>query len=212
MIGRSVLQAFVLSYLLLIASGGMAQSLGQAAGACLDSAKAQPKTLNSVVDTRCSLVAFEVCMNKSKGVISQSQDAKRQCAMIKAITGPNTCLQPCIEALGLPVGGDGVVGRYTGLTKVSVDCYNSTLAGIDGKDEEKDECRLNSALECLQNASSLPAINAAILRERKNACKNYASSFPGNMCGSVCSNDRLRLDYEELKKHDVLGVDILPAK
>ncbi len=211
MLGKSVLQALALCYLVLIAGAGMAQSFGQATGACLESAKAQPKTLNSLVDTRCSLVAFEVCMNKSKGVISQSQDAKRQCAMIKAITGPNTCMQPCIEALGLPIGGDGVVGRYTGLTKVSVDCYNSSLAGIDGKDEEKDECRLNSALACLQNASALPTINAAILRERKNGCKSYASSFPGKMCG-VCSNDRLRVDYEEQKKHDVLGVDILPAQ
>ena len=211
MVSKTVFQALALCYLLLIAGGGMAQSLVQATGACLDSAKAQPKTLNSVVDTRCSLVAFEVCMNKSKGVISQSQDAKRQCAVIKEITGPNTCMQPCIEALGLPIGGDGVVGRYTGLTKESVDCYNSSLAAILGKNEQEDECRLNNALACLQNASALPAVNAAILRERKNGCKSYASSFPGKVC-VACSNDRLRVDYDQQKKHDVLGVDILPAR
>lgn len=183
----------------------------EAAKNCLIAAKLQPKSGNSVVDTRCSLVAFEVCMNKAAGTISQSQDAQRQCAMMKQIGGANACLQPCIEALVLPVGGNGVVGRYTGLTTTSVDCYNNTLKGIDGKDEAVDECRLNGALACLQNASASPVVNAAILRERKSACKSYSQSYPRNACGA-CVEGRLWSDYEEQKKHDVLGVDVLPAK
>ncbi len=152
-------------------------------------------------------------MNKAKGVISQSQDAKRQCAMVKEIGGANACLQPCLDALALPVGGKGVVGRYTGLTDAAVACYNMNIKAIDGKDEAKDDCKVNQALACLQNGSALPSVNAAILVDRKKACENYAASFPKNSCGPTCmSNGRLRIDYEEQKKHDVLGVDVLPVK
>lgn len=209
-----------LACLLLLANSGLlvaqpsapsTASFGAKASACMDAAKAIPKTLNSVVDTRCSLVAFEVCMNKATGVISQSQDAKRQCAMVKEIGGASACLQPCAEAIGLPVGGSGAVDRYTGLTAASVSCYNATMSRIRGVNQAVDECNVNQALECLQNASSSPSVNEAILRERKSACHAFSSTFPNEGC-SACSGNLPRVDYEELKKHDVLGVDVLPVK
>ena len=109
-----------ISILLLAGGSVMAQTSNpsatsvsnQAAGACMLSAKSIPKTLNSVVDTRCSLVAFEVCISKTTGYSSQSQEAKKQCAMIKEIGGATACLQPCIEVLSLSVGSSGTEGIF----------------------------------------------------------------------------------------------------
>lgn len=172
-----------------------------AAKACLASAKAIPKTMDSVIDTRCSLVAFEVCMNKKSGVISQSQDAQRQCAMMKTRGGATACAQPCAEAMVLPKGGSGIVGRYASLTEGAARCYETRMKDVSGEDQERDACVVNSALQCLMNGSSRPDVNAAILRERKASCKSYAKQYPNGTCGS-CINGEVAYDFEKMKAND----------
>lgn len=172
-----------------------------AAKACLASAKAIPKTMDSVIDTRCSLVAFEVCMNKKSGVISQSQDAQRQCAMMKTRGGATACAQPCAEAMVLPKGGSGVVGRYANLTEGAARCYENRMKDVGGEDQERDACVVNSALQCLMNGSSRPDVNAAILRERKASCKSYAKQYPNGTCSS-CKNGEVAYDFEKMKAND----------
>lgn len=173
-----------------------------AAKECIASAKSLPKTANTIVDTRCALVALEVCMNKRSGVISQSQDAKRQCLMMQQLAGPGACLQPCAEAQVLPVGGSASVGRYTNLTEGAKRCYDARMALVSNNAQEN-ACSNNVALQCLENASSLPSVNAAILRERKSACSSYGKKYPAGSCGA-CSGKELSVDYERLKAADVI--------
>lgn len=172
-----------------------------AAKACILQAKAIPKTMDSVIDTRCSLVAFEVCMNKKSGVISQSQDAQRQCTMMKTRGGANACAQPCAEAMVLPKGGNGSVGRYANLTEGAARCYENRMKELGGEDAERDACVVNSALQCLMNGSSRPDVNAAILRERKAACKSYAKQYPNGKC-SQCKDGEVAYDFEKMKAND----------
>ncbi|WLI91100.1 hypothetical protein Q4S45_08270 [Massilia sp. R2A-15] len=150
-------------------------------------------------------------MQKSTGFISQSQDAKRTCALVKQLGGANACLQPCAEAMALKSGGKGIVDRYSGLTEASVACYNNVMSTIRDVDQGSDECRLNHALECLQNASALPSVNEAIVRERRSACKAFSTSYPNVPC-SACHDGRPRVDYERSKQRDVIGVDVVPLK
>jgi hypothetical protein len=177
----------------------------QAAGECLTQAKSLPMTGNQIVDTRCSLVAFEVCMNRKTGYISQSQDARRQCAMIQTLAGASACQSTCLAASALPVGGSGRVDRYTGLTSEAVACYEARMASIGarGNDDEFNDCVANTALECLQNASSSPVVNAAIARERRSSCKSFHARYRQGRCGA-CFEDRPRVDYEAMKQTDIL--------
>lgn len=171
------------------------------AKACLLAAKAIPKTMDSVIDTRCSLVAFEVCMNKKSGIISQSQDALRQCAMMKTRGGPAACAQPCAAATLLPTGGSGVVDRYANLTAGAVRCYENRMKDVGGEDAERDACIVNGALQCLMNGSSRPEVNAAILRERKASCRSYAKQYPNGTCGA-CRNGEVAYDFDQMKAND----------
>lgn len=154
-----------------------------------------PVTGNSVIDTRCKLVAFEVCMNEEIGVISQSQDARKQCAIMKGLGGENACRQPCIKAAKLPVGGDGVVVTHTAtykeLTPYAVSCYKKRMDSVGNKDND---CNYNHALQCLMNGSKSPDVNAAILRERKNACKSFQTTY-GGAC-VPCSGENVRVNYD----------------
>lgn len=182
-----------------------ASSENSAAGACMKSVSSMAKTGNSVIDTRCSLVAFEVCMNKATGIISQSQGAKKQCAIMQGLGGATACQQPCIDAVALPVGGNGVVDRYTGLTASALSCYNDRMDRLAGGDERATDCGINLALQCLMNGSSSASVNAAILRDRKSACKSFYGRYPGEVC-VACYKDGLRVDYDPLK------VDLIPSK
>jgi hypothetical protein len=161
---------------------------------CMEAVKNVPKTGNSVVDTRCSLVAFEVCMNKSAGIISQSQDSKKQCQIIQELGGAAACQQPCMDATKLPVGGSGVVttarGTYTGLTPFAVACYNKT--------KSDDVCSHNEALQCLMNASSSEEINSAIRLERKNSCDELNRNQKNHAC-TACSAGGPRVDFDPKK-------------
>ena len=163
---------------------------------CLESAKALPKSGNSVVDMRCSLVAFEVCIYKGNGTISQSQDARKQCSIIKGLGGLAACQQPCEEAASLPVGGDGVVqtpgGLYTGMTPFAVACYRDTLAKAPIGNPAV--CVQNDALQCLMNGSALPEVNAAIRKERHAACAQLQKDKPLNAC-VACFEGKPRVDY-----------------
>ena len=163
---------------------------------CLESAKALPKSGNSVVDMRCSLVAFEVCIYKGNGTISQSQDSRKQCGIIKGLAGPAACQQPCEEAASLPVGGDGVVQTpgclYTGMTPFAVACYRDTLTkALPGNPAV---CLQNDALQCLMNGSASPEVNAAIRKERHAACAQLQKDKPLNAC-VACFEGKPRVDY-----------------
>ena len=172
------------------------------AAECMKSVSIMEKSGNSVVDTRCALVAFEVCMNKSIGTISQSQDSKKQCSIIKGIGGANACQQPCIDAVKLPTGGSGSVttkeGSYTKLTSFAVSCYNKAM-GNSNVNQGDETCSRNEALECLMNGSSLPDVNAAIQRERKNACRIFDAKFPHAACTPCKQGGGLRVDYDQSK-------------
>lgn len=169
------------------------------AGACMESVKKMPKTGNSVIDTRCSLVAFEVCMNKAIGTISQSQDSKKQCAIMQGLGGPTACRQPCIDATKLPVGGGGTVvtkeNTYTKLTPFAVSCYEKIMNVPGGN---VSACDRNEALQCLMNGSSVPGVNAAIRQERKDACTVFYRQNPKNVC-AACYKGHLRVDYDSKK-------------
>ncbi len=173
-------------------------SKNSAASDCMKSASLIAKTGNSVIDTRCSLVAFEVCMNKATGIISQSQGARKQCAIMQGLGGATACQLPCIAAAALPVGGSGIHGTYTGLTPFAVACHKDVMDKVGGVDEMADACNLNHALQCLMNGSSSPSVNAAILRQRKSECKSFHAAYPGGGC-SACSNGDLRVDYDPSK-------------
>lgn len=164
---------------------------------CMDSAKLIPKTGNPVIDTRCSLVAFEVCIYQKTGFISQSQGTKKQCAIIQGLGGATACQQPCIAAADLPVGGNGRVGRYTGLTAAAVSCYNERIDRKDGVDKQRDACNQNLALQCLMNGSSSARVNEDILQERKNGCIVFHRIY-GEGC-LACSGDKIRVDYDPTK-------------
>jgi hypothetical protein len=160
-------------------------------------------TGNSIIDTRCSLVAFEVCMHEELGVISQSQGAKKQCSIIKGLGGDSACLQTCIKAAKLPVGGDGtvrtvdvdgVVHNYNGLTRYAVSCYEETIKNIDTADNLTNSCKKNIALQCLMNGSSSPIVNASILKERKTACKRFNKTYSGGCV--ACAGESLRVNYD----------------
>jgi hypothetical protein len=169
-----------------------------AVGKCMASAKFTQKTGNPVIDSRCSLVAFEVCMNKETGIISQSQGTTKQCTIMKGLGGATACLQPCAEALALPVGGKGAVDRYTGLTPAAVSCYNGVMDRLTDGDESENACNANVAMQCLMNGSSSPVVNAAILRDRKGECQSFYKRYPGKAC-VACFKDNLRVDYDPLK-------------
>lgn len=163
---------------------------------CLESAKALPKSGNSVVDMRCSLVAFEVCLYKGNGTVSQSQDSRKQCGIIKGLGGAAACQQPCEEAATLPVGGDGVVqtpgGLYTGMTPFAVACYRDTFAKAPLGNPPV--CVQNDALQCLMNGSASPEVNAAIRKERYAACAQLQKDKPLNAC-VACFEGKPRVDY-----------------
>jgi hypothetical protein len=163
---------------------------------CMESVKAMPRSGNSVVDMRCSLVAFEVCLYKGNGTISQSQDARKQCGIIKGVGGPDACQQPCDDAASLPVGGDGVVqtqgGLYTGMTPFAVACYRDTMQkAVPGNPAM---CVQNEALQCLMNGSASPEVNAAIRKERYAACAQLRKDYPQNAC-LACFEGKPRVDY-----------------
>lgn len=159
----------------------------------------QSPTNNSIVDYRCSLVAFEVCMHRQMGVISQSQDSKKQCAIIQDLGGPAACRQPCLDAAALPKGGNEVVttpeGTYSGLTKFAASCYSNLLKKEGGK---LSACGRNEALQCLMNGSSSTDVNEAIRQERKNACGEYHIKHPNGAC-TPCAKGILRVDYDPKK-------------
>ncbi len=162
------------------------------ASECLGQDAAIVKTGNSIVDMRCSLVAFEVCMNRKTGIISQSQEAKENCTLIKRVGGAGACKAPCDAVTGLPVGGDGVVGRYKGLTSAAVNCYDTAIVRA-GKESDpgKKACLVSHAVTaCLYNASSLPEVNAAILREATAGCQRLTRNYPDGNCQS-CINWQL---------------------
>ena len=163
---------------------------------CLDSVKAMPKSGNSVVDMRCSLVAFEVCVYKGNGTISQSQDSRKQCGIIKGLGGPAACQQPCEEAAKLPTGGDGVVqtpgGLYTGMTPFAVACYRDTMQ--KALPSNPAACVQNEALQCLMNGSASPEVNAAIRKERHGTCAQLLKDHPQNTC-VACYEGKPRVDY-----------------
>lgn len=167
-----------------------------AAGHCLTSAKTLPKSGNSVVDTRCSLVAFEMCMHQAMGTISQSQDSRKQCAIMQDLAGPDACKQPCAAAARLPVGGDGVIvtpgGTYAGLTPFAVTCYKETLGKSGGG--TPGVCVQNSALQCLMNGSASAEVNTAIRRERISACAALQRDSANVQC-SACIDGMPRVDY-----------------
>lgn len=164
---------------------------------CMDDANNPtivPETGNPVVDFRCRMVAVEVCVNKKTGFISQSQGTKKQCEIIQGLGGVTACKQPCSDAKHLPVGGNGVVGNYRGLTSAAVSCYDETRKRIGGVDSKSDACNQNIALQCLMNASSSLDVNAAILRERKSGCKSFYNTYGGGCV--ACSGEKLRVDYD----------------
>lgn len=168
---------------------------------CQDSVNKIPSTNNSVVDFRCKLVTFEVCMNKSIGTISQSQDSLKQCEIMKGLAGPRACAEACSEAAKLPTGGNGSVttnnGTYNDLTPFAVACFKK-IVGSTNLLGEVNSCGRNEALQCLINSSKHASINAKILEERKNACKEYHSKFPNAPC-IACINGEVRLDYDPKK-------------
>lgn len=163
---------------------------------CMESVKAMPKSGNSVVDMRCALVAFEVCIYKGNGTISQSQDARKQCAIMKGLGGPTACQQPCEDAASLPVGGDGIVqtpgGLYTGMTPFAVACYRDTMKKATPGNPVT--CVQNDALQCLMNGSASPEVNAAIRKERYAACAQLLKDHPQNAC-VACYEGKPRVDY-----------------
>lgn len=189
----------------MVAQAGVAGSINPstanrnaAAGACMESAKSIPKTGNPVVDTRCSLVAFEVCMHKATGIISQSQGTTKQCTIIQGLGGAAACQPYCTMAAALPVGGKGKAAlTYTGLTPAAVSCYDDVMDRIDGVNKENDDCNHNHALQCLMNGSASPSVNAAILRDRKSACKSFNATYGGGC--SACAGDNVRVDYDPAK-------------
>lgn len=179
-----------------VQAGYAASDRSSAVKICKGRSTSLPKTGNSIVDTRCSLVAFEVCMYEETGVISQSQGSKKQCTIIKGLGGADACKLPCLAAAALPVGGNGKVDKYSGLTETSVKCYDSVVnTRIPGKKEENDDCNLNHALSCLINASSSPGVNAEILRDRKQGCFDFNSKYPGVVC-SACYGKDVRVNYD----------------
>lgn len=163
---------------------------------CMDSAKKASQTGNSVIDMRCALVAFEVCIHKANGTVSQSQDSAKQCKIMQGLGGASTCQQPCAEAAQLPVGGSGVVttpsGTYTGLTPFAVTCYKETLGKSSGI--RSPLCARNEALQCLMNGSSSPEVNAAIRKERSEQCIIMHRESPQAVC-AACVGDKPRVDY-----------------
>ena len=162
------------------------------ASQCMAMDASVPKTGNGVVDMRCSLVAFEVCMNRKTGIISQSQGAKQNCAIIKGIGGAAACKIPCDAATTLPVGGDGTAGRYKGLTPAAVACYDQRIVAASNQTTPSlKACGVNLAVTaCLYNGSSSPGVNAAILREAKAGCASFHKKYPGETC-SACTGWQL---------------------
>lgn len=162
------------------------------AGQCMALDSSVPKTGNGVIDMRCSLVAFEVCMNRKTGIISQSQGAKQNCAIIKGIGGAAACKVPCDAATTLPVGGDGTAGRYKGLTPAAVACYDQRIVAASNQTTPGlKACGVNLAVTaCLYNGSSSPSVNAAILREAKAGCASFHKKYPGETC-SACTGWQL---------------------
>ena len=185
------------------AFGGLYDIKDGSAKACIASAKSIVKSGNSIVDTRCALVAFEVCMHEKSGIISQSQDAPRQCAMMKSIGGAQACAVPCAAVLALPTGGTGKVGKYTGLTEGAVRCHDNVMSEGISDDPKTNACASSRALQCLMNGSASPAVNAAIQRERLSACRGFAKLYPDGGCGA-CRGSELGLDYDKLKAADTL--------
>ncbi|MDO9199087.1 hypothetical protein [Rhodoferax sp.] len=169
------------------------------ASACMASVNAMPKTGNSVIDTRCKLVAFEVCMHEKIGTISQSQDSRKQCEIMQGLGGPAACRQPCIEAAKLPIGGSGTVvtkeNTYTELTPFAVACYKKIMDVPGGN---AGACSRNEALQCLMNGSSAAGVNAAIRQERKNACADFYQKYPNEPC-VPCAKGEVRVDYDSRK-------------
>jgi hypothetical protein len=169
------------------------------ASTCMATVETIAKTGNPIIDTRCKLVAFEVCMHKAIGTISQSQDSKRQCEIMRGLGGPNACLQPCIDAATLPIGGSGTVvtkaNTYSGLTDFAVACYtkivNSSNKGISA-------CDRNEALQCLMNGSSIPSVNSAIRQERQSSCAEHYKKSPNEVC-VACNKGEMRVDYDPKK-------------
>ena len=162
------------------------------AAQCMAQNSSVPKSGNDLVDMRCSLVAFEVCMNQSTGIISQSQGAKDNCNLIKSVGGPNACQAPCAAAVALPVGGTESVGRYKGLTPAASACYDERMVSASKQPTPSAKaCGVNAAVTaCLYNGSSLPEVNAAILREAQAGCANFKSRFPNDSC-QACVNWQL---------------------
>ena len=162
------------------------------AAQCMTLAAAEPKTGDGVADMRCSMVSFEVCLNRTTGIISQSQGAAENCHIAKDRAGPGACQAPCAAAALLPVGGSGKAGRYTGLTPAAVACYREriVMAGRQSTPATK-ACAVNGVVTgCLYNGSASPAVNAAILEEAQAGCENYKQRFPNETC-SACTSWQL---------------------
>ena len=162
------------------------------ASQCMAMDASVPKTGNGVVDMRCSLVAFEVCMNQKTGIISQSQESRQHCTVLKGIGGAGACKAPCEAVATLPVGGEGVVARYKGLTPAAVACYDERItAAGKARTASAKACGVNEAVTaCLYNGSSSRSVNAAILREAKAGCASFKSRYPKEIC-PACTNWQL---------------------
>ena len=180
------------------------------ASACMASVNEMPTSGNLVIDTRCKLVAFEVCMHKTIGTISQSQDSRKHCEILQGLGGPATCRQPCIEASKLPIGGSGTVvtqeNTYAGLTPFAVACYKKIMDVPGGN---AGTCARNEALQCLMNGSAEPTVNSAIRQERKNACADFYQKHPNVPC-VPCIKGKVRVDYDS-KKVDLDSDKCTPA-
>ena len=168
--------------------------------ACRESVKAVTVTGSGIAQVRCRLVAYETCMNKALGIVSQSQDTARQCTIIQALAGPAACGEPCEAASRLPKGGSGVVsvkgaGTFTGLTPFAVDCFQGFA---DAGAVTEGSCAYNQALQCLMNGSAAPAVNDAIRALRQRSCKQYATDHPDQAC-SACSQGAPRVDHDPRK-------------
>ncbi len=168
------------------------------AAECMRAKASAPSTGNSVVDTRCGLVVFEVCLQKAIGMISQSQDARKQCTIIKELGGKGACEPACSQAQELISGGSGSVttrvATYTGLTPFAVSCFEAA-GGPEAAMGTGQTCARNAALECLVNASSSATTNAAIRLERTNACRELDKSDPRTQCVQCTPDKGPRIDY-----------------
>lgn len=170
------------------------------AQACREAMKTVTVSGSGIAQMRCRLVAYETCMHRELGIISQSQDSARQCTVIQQLAGPTACGEPCAEAAKLPKGGGGVVTlsggqRFPGLTAFAVDCYQGHASKLS---LSEGSCGYNEALQCLTNGSSDAGTNDAIRALRRRSCERLNAEHPDQPC-SACVKGAPRVDFDPRK-------------